>query len=216
MITANENETPSRVSGAGKNEPRFIFDASFEEADAPETYGEAPTEDGDHSTGFMPDEATRDCSKRMHYAAWRASESTNRREATHWRGRYHELRNRIVVGNRKLTETYRKLIKELSLFRRLNLADGWLMPLSAHAHRQIVKTIASGDADAAGRAMFNHVMESKQRTIENDERRRARLATQSQRPAAGLVVKPIGKTGSKKLAKVASEPKKESTNRDKR
>src|SRR6187551_2636076 len=75
-----------------------------------------------------------------------------------------------MAGNRKLTETYRKLIKELSLFRRLNLADGWLMPMSANEHRQIVKAIASGDADAAGRAMFQHVIESKERTIKNHQR----------------------------------------------
>ena len=87
-----------------------------------------------------------------------------------------QFHDRLVemAGNRKLTAIYRKLIKELSLFRRLNLADGWLMPISAGEHRQIVKAIASGDADAAGRAMFDHVMESKERTIENDLRRQAR------------------------------------------
>ena len=94
-----------------------------------------------------------------------------------------------MAGNRKLTEIYRKLIKELSLFRRLNLADGWLMPTSANEHRQIVKAIASGDADAAGRAMFNHAMESKERTIENDLGRRARLESQSPKPVRRLVVK---------------------------
>jgi phosphonate utilization transcriptional regulator len=80
-----------------------------------------------------------------------------------------------MAGNSKLTAIYRKLIKELSLFRRLNLADGWLMPISAGEHRQIYKAIASGDAEAAGRAMFDHVMESKERTIENDLRRQARV-----------------------------------------
>ncbi len=79
-----------------------------------------------------------------------------------------------MTGNRKLTAIYRKLIKELSLFRRLNLAEGWLMPASANEHRQIVKAIASGDADVAGRAMFDHAMESKDRTIANDLRRQAR------------------------------------------
>ena len=79
-----------------------------------------------------------------------------------------------MAGNRKLTAIYRKLIKELSLFRRLNLADGWLMPISAGEHRQIVKAIASGDADAADRAMYDHVMKSKERTIENDLRRQSR------------------------------------------
>jgi phosphonate utilization transcriptional regulator len=79
-----------------------------------------------------------------------------------------------MAGNSKLTSIYRKLIKELSLFRRLNLADGWLLPISAGEHRQIIKSIASGDADVAGRAMFAHVMDSKERTIANDRRRQAR------------------------------------------
>ena len=93
---------------------------------------------------------------------------------------YHVLNLRFhdrlveMAGNRKLTAIYRKLIKELSLFRRLNLADGWLMPVSAGEHRQIVEAIASGNADIAGRAMFAHAMESKERTIENDLHRQAR------------------------------------------
>ena len=76
-----------------------------------------------------------------------------------------------MAGNRKLSAIYRKLIKELSLFRRLNLADGWLMPVSAGEHRAIVKAIAAGDAAAAGRAMFDHVMESKERTVSNHLKR---------------------------------------------
>jgi phosphonate utilization transcriptional regulator len=79
-----------------------------------------------------------------------------------------------MAGNGKLTAIYRKLIKELSLFRRLNLANGWLLPISAGEHRQIVKAIASGDPEAAGKAMFGHVMDSKERTIENDLRRQER------------------------------------------
>ena len=84
-----------------------------------------------------------------------------------------------LAGNRKLTAIYRKLIKELSLFRRLNLADGWLMPVSASEHRQIVRAIASGDPEAAGKALYDHVMESKERTIENDLRRQARARGES-------------------------------------
>jgi phosphonate utilization transcriptional regulator len=75
-----------------------------------------------------------------------------------------------LAGNGKLTAIYRKLIKELSLFRRLNLADGWLMPVSANEHRLIVKAIASGDPQAAGQAMFKHAIESKERTIKNNLR----------------------------------------------
>lgn len=95
-----------------------------------------------------------------------------------------QFHDRLVemAGNRKLTAIYRKLIKELSLFRRLNLADGWLLPISAGEHRSIVKAIASGDAEAAGRAMFDHVMESKERTIANDLRRQQREAPRAETP----------------------------------
>lgn len=76
-----------------------------------------------------------------------------------------------LAGNRKLAALYRKLIKELSLFRRLNLVDGARLPVSAGNHRAIVKAIAAGDPEAAGRAMFDHVMESKERTVANHQRR---------------------------------------------
>lgn len=78
-----------------------------------------------------------------------------------------------MVGNRKLTDTYRRLIKELSLFRRQNLADLVLMRTFLNEHKQIVKAITSRDAQAAGRAMFDHVMQSKQRTIDNELRQRS-------------------------------------------
>ncbi len=90
-----------------------------------------------------------------------------------------------LAGNSKLTEIYRKLIKELSLFRRLNLEDGWLMPVSAAEHRLIVKAIASGDADAAGKAMFEHVMDSKTRTIEHNLNRQAVIRAAQTLAAAG-------------------------------
>jgi phosphonate utilization transcriptional regulator len=73
-----------------------------------------------------------------------------------------------LAGNRKLAAIYRKLIKELSLFRRMNLAhlaEGGMLPLSAGEHRAIVAAIASRNPEAAGRAMFEHAMESKQRML---------------------------------------------------
>jgi len=86
-----------------------------------------------------------------------------------------QFHDRLVemAGNRKLSAFYRKLIKELSLFRRLNLADGWLMPISAGEHRAIVKAIAAGDPEAAGKAMFDHAMKSKERTVKNHLRRQS-------------------------------------------
>ena len=73
-----------------------------------------------------------------------------------------QFHDRLVemAANRKLTAIYRKLIKELSLFRRLNLAEGGTLPASVGEHRAIVKAIAAGDVQAAGRALFTHVMES--------------------------------------------------------
>jgi phosphonate utilization transcriptional regulator len=77
------------------------------------------------------------------------------------------------AGNRKLTSIYRRLINELSLFRRMNLVDAKLLPISAGEHRAIVKAIASGNAEAAARAMRHHVMDSKERTLRNNTPRGA-------------------------------------------
>jgi len=83
---------------------------------------------------------------------------------------YHRLNlafhERLVdfAGNRKLSMLYRKLVNELSLFRRANLAGGGQIPVSVQEHRAILKAIAAGDADAAGCALRAHVLESKERT----------------------------------------------------
>jgi phosphonate utilization transcriptional regulator len=71
------------------------------------------------------------------------------------------------VGNRKLIDLYRRLVKELSLFRRANLAGGQQIPVSVQEHRAILKAIAAGDADAAAAALRAHVLESKARTLKN-------------------------------------------------
>jgi phosphonate utilization transcriptional regulator len=75
------------------------------------------------------------------------------------------------TGNRKLAGVYRKLVKELALFRRRNLRDQELLPHSAAEHRAILKAIAAGDSEQAGRTMFDHVMESKQRARQGESAR---------------------------------------------
>jgi phosphonate utilization transcriptional regulator len=72
------------------------------------------------------------------------------------------------TGNRKLAGVYRKLVKELALFRRRNLRDQQLLPHSAAEHRGILKAIASGDPEQAGRTMFDHVIESKERALKSE------------------------------------------------
>lgn len=92
--------------------------------------------------------------------------------------RYHRLNlqfhDRLVdmAGNRKLASIYRRLVKEISLFRRINLADENLLPASAHAHWEILRAIASGQPEVAGQAMFDHAIQSKMRMIDRDLRRR--------------------------------------------
>ncbi|MBO9647789.1 MAG: phosphonate utilization associated transcriptional regulator [Variovorax sp.] len=83
-----------------------------------------------------------------------------------------------LAGNDKLLATYRKLVNELSLFRRQNLTRE-SMAIYSREHRQIVKAIAAGDADAAGQAMFQHVMNSRDRTLRNHEQKLAESAAAS-------------------------------------
>lgn len=72
------------------------------------------------------------------------------------------------AGNRKMTAIYRKLVNELALARWRNLSRQQALPHSAAEHRQILKTITSGDAEAAGRVLFEHAIESKQRMLRDE------------------------------------------------
>ena len=68
-----------------------------------------------------------------------------------------------LAGNSKLLVTYRRLVNELHLFRRATLAQVGTLPVSTREHREIVDRIASGEAAAAGRALHEHVMASRER-----------------------------------------------------
>ena len=76
-----------------------------------------------------------------------------------------DFHDRLVAlaGNAKLLATYRRLVNELNLFRRQTLAEGGTLPVSTREHREIVDKIAAGNATAAGRALFDHVMASRER-----------------------------------------------------
>lgn len=63
-----------------------------------------------------------------------------------------------AVGNRKLTETYRRLVRELSLFRHEALSvKPSTMETSVREHRRIVTAIASREPDDAAAVMREHV-----------------------------------------------------------
>ena len=76
-----------------------------------------------------------------------------------------DFHDRLVslAGNAKLLATYRRLVNELSLFRRQTLAQGGTLPISTREHRDIVDKIAAGNGAGAGRALHDHVMASRDR-----------------------------------------------------
>ena len=81
--------------------------------------------------------------------------------------------DRIVqlAGNGKLTALYRRLVNELHLHRRTALAQAGILPVSMREHRTIAEHIAARQAAAAGRALFDHAMASRDRVHRNGEER---------------------------------------------
>lgn len=69
-----------------------------------------------------------------------------------------------LAGNAKLTATYQRLVKELSLYRRQNLTPESMRQYSLE-HKEIVRAIAAGDGPAATLAMQSHVFGSRDRTM---------------------------------------------------
>lgn len=83
--------------------PRFVRDPSFDAATSAADYNPADARDPvEFRATYMPDDVTRDTVKRMHYSAFRASTARTGRERRTWVTRYYDLRDRVVVGNRKL------------------------------------------------------------------------------------------------------------------
>ena len=91
-----------------------------------------------------------------------ASEAENLEQYAQLNLQFHDLLLEIA-GSRKLTDTYQRLIKELSLFRMRALDGGGGLRVSADEHGAIVDAIASGDAERAGLAMRQHVAEGRSR-----------------------------------------------------
>lgn len=83
--------------------------------------------------------------------------------------RYHalnlEFHDALVdfVGNERLAETYRRLTKELLLFRLRGLQDGGGFAVSNAEHKAVVKAIASRDPERAGRVLREHAADSRAR-----------------------------------------------------
>jgi RNA polymerase sigma factor (sigma-70 family) len=61
-----------------------------------------PPDDPLYAKAYMPDEITRDLARRMHYAAYQWQEVAPVDQARRWQRHYYALRDRIILGNRKL------------------------------------------------------------------------------------------------------------------
>ena len=94
-----------------------------------------------------------------------------------------------LAGNAKLLGMYRRLVNELHLFRHATLAQGGVLPVSMREHRAIVERIAAGQTAAAGRALYDHVMASRDADA---PRRRFRPPLQ---PRIGSPAPPRGNPG---------------------
>lgn len=83
--------------------------------------------------------------------------------------RYHALNllfhDKLVdfAGNAKLLQIYRRLVNELSLYRRQSLAQRDRLPDSTREHQRILDAIGAGDAEATGRMLHEHAMASRAR-----------------------------------------------------
>ena len=68
------------------------------------------------------------------------------------------------TGNRTLVAHYRRLVNELHLYRRETLARGAdSFPISTREHSEIVDALARGESARAGKLMYEHAMESRDR-----------------------------------------------------
>jgi len=88
----------------------------------------------DYCGTFMPDDVTRDHARRKHYAAHRLHRATKPAEIRRWRGSYFGLRDRIVLGNRKLI--YRAVRRQMAM---QNRADD----LIGDCHIVLIQAVAA-------------------------------------------------------------------------
>jgi len=97
--------------------PGYVQHPSFSAPNAARVYAlDTADDNSDHMVQFMPDEATRDHAQRMHYAAHRVHNARTARDRAKWESTYYTLRDRIVLGNRKLI--YRAVRRRMAVSNR--------------------------------------------------------------------------------------------------
>lgn len=74
-----------------------------------------------------------------------------------------------MTGNAALLDVYRRLVKQLRLFRRRNLLTPRAIPHFADEHSAIVDYLAAGDGPGAAEALHAHAQGGRQRMLRDGE-----------------------------------------------
>jgi RNA polymerase sigma factor (sigma-70 family) len=100
MTTPPVTTRVSRAAGL----PGYISHPDFTSPEAMKVFGPKAvlSQPEDTAAKYMPDEVTRDHAMRMHYALYRTHAARTGAERAQWHAAYLKLRDRIVLGNRKL------------------------------------------------------------------------------------------------------------------
>jgi RNA polymerase sigma factor (sigma-70 family) len=114
--------------------PCYVEHESFRAGEALEQYHPDARIDEGYLRTHMSDEVTRDQARRMHHAAYRMSEDPEPRQRMYWKRKYLELRDRIVLGNRKLI--YRAV-------RRWNPSAGYAEDLVGDCQIVLIQAVAA-------------------------------------------------------------------------
>jgi phosphonate utilization transcriptional regulator len=76
---------------------------------------------------------------------------------------FHEVLGE-AAGNRALLQNYQRIVNELNLYRREVIArSAESIPVSTRDHEEIVNAVAKGDEVLAGRLLFEHVLNGRER-----------------------------------------------------
>jgi phosphonate utilization transcriptional regulator len=93
------------------------------------------------------------------------AEATEQKDPDSYHALNLQFHDKLVdyAGNAKMLQMYRRLVNELSLYRRQSLAQRDRLPNSTREHKRILDAIESGDSDETGRTLHEHAMASRAR-----------------------------------------------------
>lgn len=110
-----ESVTMRRSSRFGL--PSYVWHPEFDEPGAAKVFSALEAADDiSYTEKYMPDDVTRDHTRRMHFAAHRLASCKGLADQVRWEKVYFALRDRIILGNRKLI--YRAVRRRMAMSNR--------------------------------------------------------------------------------------------------